>query len=212
MKHKGKYFIGFIITLCAAGIAFLLALYYGIQTDDTPSEFLYIFLMAILIVISAVLYWLYRKDLKKQEALATLQNALQEAQAYLAAQKKEFEAWLNENNFICSKQVDNLMIDFQNKRWCQFKTKTIFAFSDVISVEIHKTKKETHASEGTNNRLYNSSQRNFSSTTQDASTYDVHIQTNRIEKPLVVFPCETSFELANELCATARLLINYHDE
>lgn len=223
MEKSKLYRIISVVLFVFAGISFLCSIG-GFIMSDIQSDTLCAFLLTmgmIELIAAIVLYKKYKKILK---ANADFEKALEASKQFLAERKEIYLRWLNENGFVCSKQIGSLLLDFTHKKWCSLYAHALFEFSDIISVECHKTKRQQHEGSGSNSRTsmghgYRSSKfsssfgasygnRQYSSSTQGASTYDVHIKTSRLNAPLIVFSCGTSYDLANEITSVIQLIID----
>lgn len=212
-----------IVLFVFAGVSFLCSIG-GFILLDIQSDTLCAFLLVMSIlefIIAIVLYKKYKEILKTN---ANFEKALEASKQFLAERKAIYLHWLNANGFVCSKQIGSLLLDFTHKKWCSLYSHALFEFSDIISVECHKTKRQQHEGGGSNSRNsmgygYRSSKfsssfgasygnRQYSSSTQDTSTYDVHIKTSRLNAPLIVFSCDTSYDLANEITSMIQLIID----
>ncbi len=194
----------------------------GLQSDTSCS---FLLVMGIIeLVIAVILNKKYKKLLKKE---ANFAKALEASKQFMTERKNLYLHWLDENAFICSKQIGNLLFDFFHKKFCYIYTRKIYEFSDTIGVECHKTKRQQHEGSGSSDRNYfghgyrnskysshfgtSHGNRRYSSSTIDTSTYDVHVKTSRLDSPLIVFSCGTSYDLANEITSMLQLIIDSPD-
>ena len=219
LKKTNYYYMGAIVLFVFSAINLLGSILAFILFMESGAAFLTLSITTFIVAI--ILFKKYKKLLKANKSL---EKAIAATKNFLIEREENYQFWLNNNGFKCSKQIGELLLDFTNKIWCQLYSKTLFHFSETLSVECHKTKRQQHEGSGSNNsnslgfghRYSKSSSyystrygnRQYSSSTQDTSTYDVHIRTTRLDTPLIVFSCDTSYDLANELTSIMQLIIN----
>ena len=146
---------------------------------------------------------------------------------YIVNRKKDavFGVWVGNQEFHINRLLGGVrqlgmphksafILDTVHKTWGCYCSYKIFPASAVESAEIHKNGAVLTQNAGMSSgkvkfhgsHAHIKGMNTSSSVTRDTSTYDVHIQTNVLDCPLVVIPCGKNFATAQNICSHIRLL------